>query len=484
MGIPYYFYKLSVKHKEILEKKSKRPDYLMFDFNSLLHPLTAEYLTRDRAENETIEEMDKNSTRYSLEYTKKIISQVNPKLGVYIVLDGVAPRAKLKQQRHRRFKSCYIEKKTRVWDSNKITPGTEYMYKLDDTLTEFCRENGYNYSSWKEPGEGEHKIFKILGGIGKGKEIYIYGMDADLIILSLMYSVDYSVTLFRDDSTKEEVTTVDIDALKKITALDLKPKRRDPDLKRLVNDYSLLMCLLGNDFLESIPTLSILDGGMDVILDVYRQLDKYITTETGEINFKNFLEILYKLEKSESGAFSRWCRKTVVFKDTEDILDDSITVYNNTDLVCDKKRYYTFYNILEPGKAAENYTRGLQWVMGYYNNHNHDNWSYVYEYTTSPFLSDIIQYIKRGVNETPFIRDEPVKPLHQLFLVLPETSLRTLVQKGDKHKIETLLNMEWIKKYFDEKLIMDYIQKDRLWKGRLMYPELLPAESLMTLEHI
>lgn len=504
MGIPYYFYKLSKKYKEILQTPSQRADYLMFDFNSLLHPLTAEYLKTRLDLNESVEHIDVNSIMYSLEYTRKIVEQVDPRLGVYIVLDGVAPRAKLKQQRHRRFKSCYIEKRTRVWDSNKITPGTEYMHKLDEILKRFCNQHGYNYSSWKEPGEGEHKIFKILstkGLIKQDETVYIYGMDADLIILSLLYSQHYKVVLFRDDPSKREeslkeqeqkVDTVNIDKLKRFIVRDLRPNEKRPDIKRLVNDYSLLMCLVGNDFLENIPTLYILDGSLDLILDIYRQLDKYITTESGEINYKVFLEVLYKLAKNELFVYSRWCEKQVKFKEQEqlDILEEEaqVTIYNNSKLMGRsqseiKKRYYTFYNIEDPIKTAENYVRGLQWVMGYYNNHRHNNWSYVYEYHTSPFLSDIIQYIKQGVDKTLFIEDKPVKPLQQLFLVLPETSLKALVKSEDKYKIDTLLNIEWIKGYFDCNLVMDYIQKDSLWKGRMMHPDLIPLEALMLLEY-
>ena len=81
------------------------------------------------------------------------------------MIDGVAPRAKMNQQRERRYKSHFFKEletgKSVLWDSNKITPGTEFMndlpYKLRDLLPEYIHVSGPD-----EPGEGEHKIFEYI----------------------------------------------------------------------------------------------------------------------------------------------------------------------------------------------------------------------------------------------------------------------------------------------------------------------------------
>ena len=61
-------------------------------------------------------------------YILKINDLVKPKDLIYIAIDGVCPRAKIEQQRKRRFKSA-LEKK--IWDTNAITPGTQFMSNLN-----------------------------------------------------------------------------------------------------------------------------------------------------------------------------------------------------------------------------------------------------------------------------------------------------------------------------------------------------------------
>jgi 5'-3' exoribonuclease 1 len=91
----------------------------------------------------------------------RIISQiVKPKVSVFLAIDGVAPRAKLNQQRSRRFRSAKdrldamqeSQRKNRtpisasaegedgLFDSNCITPGTEFMTRVSKTIQFFIRK--------------------------------------------------------------------------------------------------------------------------------------------------------------------------------------------------------------------------------------------------------------------------------------------------------------------------------------------------------
>ena len=127
---------------------------------------------------------------------------------VYIAIDGVAPRAKMSQQRKRRYKAVQdtidvnaIKQKFGIpieehEDFNMISPGTKFMEELSDYLNQKIRSYGFNdtspklkfiFSDANVPGEGEHKIMDHIrqNPPSQNESIAIYGLDADLIFLCL-----------------------------------------------------------------------------------------------------------------------------------------------------------------------------------------------------------------------------------------------------------------------------------------------------------
>ena len=72
----------------------------------------------------------------------EIVHTIKPKKVLFLAVDGVAPRAKMNQQRARRFKTAKDSQMLRdkltnegkeapsLFDSNAISPGTKFMAEL------------------------------------------------------------------------------------------------------------------------------------------------------------------------------------------------------------------------------------------------------------------------------------------------------------------------------------------------------------------
>ena len=103
---------------------------------------------------------------------------------LYIAIDE-NKKGKMKQQQMRRHKSVLEGK---PWDTNAISPGTYFMKKLNNSIREWIKEqNNYKiiFSDSNERGEGEHKILQYIKE-NNIKTSVIYGLDADLIMLSMV----------------------------------------------------------------------------------------------------------------------------------------------------------------------------------------------------------------------------------------------------------------------------------------------------------
>ena len=214
MGIPYYFYSLTKKYQNILDNnKPAKTDIYCIDFNGIIHTVAQQILKDKRTESMKTEEIDELILEGIWKKVESYIELYKAKKYV-ICADGVAPTAKIIQQRKRRYLNIYRNKldkdfiNTPVWDTNAITPGTAFMKKMNVYMDNKVRYSTHNieiiYSGSNECGEGEHKIFKKIKMMtaGSAKEhIIINGLDADLIILSLMSHIK-NIYLMRETVDK------------------------------------------------------------------------------------------------------------------------------------------------------------------------------------------------------------------------------------------------------------------------------------------
>lgn len=299
----------------------KEFDCLYLDMNGIIHPcFHPEGISPPRSE----EEIFHNVERYVL----RLFNIVRPRQLLFMAIDGVAPRAKMNQQRMRRFRSAKdneynlqkhlaeAQKKDdteeieilsdpdylRKHDSNVITPGTAFFERLSKHLHKFIKHQIETDPGWKNifvilsdasvPGEGEHKIMKFIRsqrvqyGYNPNRRHVIYGLDADLIFLGLASHEAYFTIIRenvidmnaenpeRDGIGPEYFHFLNLWVLRQYLERDLRPDANMAipwNLEFALDDFIFLCFGAGNDFIPSMPGFSVHQGAIRTILRVYKR---------------------------------------------------------------------------------------------------------------------------------------------------------------------------------------------------------------------
>ncbi|CAN6599240.1 5'-3' exoribonuclease 1 [Trichomonascus vanleenenianus] len=351
MGIPKFFRYVSERWPLIsqLINESQVPEFdnLYLDMNSILHTCTHKDSDSDARTRLTEEEMFVNI----FNYIEHLFGLIKPKKMFYMAIDGVAPRAKMNQQRARRFRTALDAEKARKraieqgielpkedpFDSNAITPGTEFMEKMTKQLKYFINRKVSEDVHWQGieiilsghevPGEGEHKIMERIR-IAKAQPDYdsnmrhcLYGLDADLIMLGLL-SHDPHFALLREEVTfgrtqkrSQELTEqrfflLHLSLVREYLEMEFADIKDDLpfqfDFERVLDDWILINYFIGNDFLPELPSLLINEGALPTLMGAYKNSLKdmggYVTRE-GTINFERLRIWLDELSKFELHRF-------------------------------------------------------------------------------------------------------------------------------------------------------------------------------------
>lgn len=207
MGVPAFFRKLIKKYKIVRNNPDMPIKELHIDGNCLFHPECFKILDIYKDETDQQILFEKMSERI-IAFIDYLIQLTCPEELVHIAVDGVAPLAKINQQRMRRFgyannyrSEIYRKhniKTNNSWSNVVITPGTQFMHDLHIKLKTYYKHKIATstdplykfkiiYNSYMTPGEGEHKILQYIKENNKQKDgaVVIYGLDADLIFLSM-----------------------------------------------------------------------------------------------------------------------------------------------------------------------------------------------------------------------------------------------------------------------------------------------------------
>jgi 5'-3' exoribonuclease 1 len=469
MGIPCYFSKLIKKYPKILNKYDNLEIYHFYlDCNSIIYDVV----------NSIEEKTDENIINNVIYKLEEYINTIQAKSSVFIAFDGVAPNAKLHQQRERRYKS-YITNKTfsvSKWNTCQITPGTPFMKTLMSEIeSHFKDKPKVTVSSSNVPGEGEHKIFDKIREFNNDKTSMVYGIDADLIMLCLSNKrYCEKLILFREtpffikninrNIEPNELYYIDICELSK--AIDITLNKKNSEL-----DYILLMFFLGNDFLPHFPALDIRGPGMDILIEGYNHCSEnnelFSLINDNNINWNHLNILLEHLSQEEKSHIIDHQEKKQRFKrysnsSNETELQNKYlnipTQLRNTEYCIDakkegwEKRYYSLLLDIEKdssnffiNKLCHNFYKTLQWTYKYYTSGCID-WTWTFDYSYPPLLVDLVKKPTNGDFE--FKKNtKAIEPSKQLFYVLPPDCLSLLDKKQQKIKKEEFNKMtityEW-----------------------------------------
>ena len=308
---------------------------------------------------------------YILEYLDNLIkifniekedgTIINKVTQLYIAIDGVPPRAKMVQQRDRRFHSiCRKNKSNKIneqygngkdkttvnnnIDTNMITPGTVFMDKISKAINEHLKtKENYKdinvfFNDWSVPGEGEHKILQHLRKFPspENTKTVIYGLDGDLIMLSLASRIQ-NLYLVREAYEYGQYAIyhegypylfMDMNSLKRAIVEEFCVKMTTPysyitpkEISRFIDDYIIITMVLGNDFVPKTPWYGLSNNGYNTLLSAYFEVHNgtecslndelrwLVNRDEGKINIHMLCDIFSILNQKEDEVVTKFLEK-------------------------------------------------------------------------------------------------------------------------------------------------------------------------------
>ncbi|KAJ5981371.1 hypothetical protein N7499_001619 [Penicillium canescens] len=353
MGVPKFFRWLSERYPAIsmLIAESRIPEFdsLYLDMNGIIHNCT-----HSDSDSPTFRMTEDQMFIAIFNYIEHLFGKIKPKKLFYMAVDGVAPRAKMNQQRARRFRTALDAENAKekaiqqglempkedAFDSNCITPGTEFMQKLTQQLKYFINKKISEDTDWQGveivlsghevPGEGEHKIMEYIR-CSKAQPNYesnvrhcLYGLDADLIMLGLL-SHDPHFCLLREEVTfgrqvskkpkeleHQNFYLLHLSMVREYLELEFQELEQEGvldfpfDMERVIDDFILMAFFVGNDFLPNLPNLHINEGALALMFKLYKEvlpkMGGYIN-EQGVINVQRLGMLVEALSGVEHRFF-------------------------------------------------------------------------------------------------------------------------------------------------------------------------------------
>lgn len=521
MGIKHFFYWFknnlgqnikNIKKGENLGNVNVSIDNLMIDLNGLFHDSTQKFYEYGKYKpQKRLSGKPRRKKLGGLKTQLKVFEDIcknidnlfytsNPVKRLILCVDGPAPLSKQNQQRQRRFRSA-AEKEDEEFnrfDSNAITPGTKFMDYLTKYIDWHIRKSISENDRWrnievvfsneKSPGEGEHKIINYIRKYGDKNDTFcIHGLDADLIMLALGTHLPNFWILREDLYGYNDFFLLDIGNTRKDLSKMLdwndgeEVKENDEELRfnseYAINDFIFMCFMVGNDFLPHVPSLEIIEGGIDQMIDVYKNVCEHYGHLTN--NVEDNIIFRHKSLKVFFGAISKYDKgileEKLLHKDTffkDEILENNAEFSGkkyNVNMDTYRTDYYDKCFTKDANNNLEDlchqYFTGLQWVLSYYTRGVPD-WKWCFKHHYAPFAHELAQHIDTYTFNNP-IKTIPTTPFQQLLSVLPPQSAGLIPMP-----LSQLLSdsNSKIKKYCPMNFKVDLSGKRKEWEGIVLLP--------------
>ena len=459
MGIPAYFSHIIRNHMKVLKsflkfKKTMHVNNLYMDCNSIIYDCLRDF--EKKMELKPVLEDNYHLISHAVcVRIEKYIDDVSPSDTVYAAFDGIAPFGKMQQQQSRRYKTALMEQMfgKPIFSTLLITPGTAFMKYLSKYVNDYFKSHSkVIVSAADERGEGEHKIFQYIRDHPekhRTSNTIIYGLDADLLMLSIFHSDKANLFVYREapefakslnaDLNAGEAYVLNIAELCVSICIDMGFGHELQNLHRRMLDYGCICFLLGNDFLPRISSLNIRTNGLTMIISAYKECASkkgfFIIDENDKINWKNYDKILEYLEKREDANLMEEERRRQKYKPKGitdmDKLDEIVRVLR------ERERY-----MLEREGVSDGWKCGVEGVYMYYR-------------SVEDIKSRVI-----GVRRVRSIQREELKESKDLCkrVLTEEDQLKYIMPKE-------ILKEMGIEKDWDEEISYEWAYCDHFWEA-------------------
>ena len=527
MGIPTYFRKIIELYPNTHFWNSfLSVDNFFIDFNAMIYQVI-----RRIDSNLNVFEFERQLIRDTVKHLKHVINDVvKPKKCVMIAMDGPPPRAKMVQQRARRYKTILetsfkkeLEHRhkttipTNTWSSASISPGTVFMNLLAKAIKKAVDNKEFNvpsviFSDSSISGEGEHKLMpSIRASVGSS---VIYSPDADMIVLAIMTNKDDMYILREPGDTEIEkelyskhefiylsITEARVGFFHELTKeYDIPSESNHKEVvNSFLDDYTFLTFLCGNDFVRHAPFMRVKDGGLTLLINIYRKhYKRNHLIINGKINKGFFVKIIEALADGEQKRGQHWQKRRDRYRKGLKVPKDDPDkqmwereydrfqheeyysvyhpqheifnrVFNAIDYYGDnwKHSYNNFYfKGVSLETVCSEYYKSLIFCWKYYHKEV-PSWTWFYPCRASPTMTDFKDYILSKYEAPTFELGEPYKPLEQLLMILPKTAFH-LIPKS-LHSVD--------ERYFPYDVKLDVYTGEKFIYSEPMLPE-IPDEYI------